>query len=148
MKYSTVNLDVTGCFGAVVMILLLLLLSISLSLDYIKNIAKSNKLINSNVKNTKYKYYIRKIVDKIFTSHQNLYSIKSMSKNMYYKKPKFGIKTRHDLHGQFSPFHLFIFVLNWQRDCEFRIVGGNICHSCGPLNRTLSVPLLTDRTLG
>ena len=127
---------------------LLLLLSISLSLDYSKNIAKSNKLINSNVKNTKYKYYIRKIVNKIFTSHQNLYSKKSMSKNMYYKKPKFGINTRHNLHGQFSPFHLCIFVLNWQRDCEFRIVGGNICHSCGPLNRTLSVPLLTDLTLG
>ena len=85
-------------------------LSISLSLDYIKNIAKSNKLINSNVKNTKYKYYMRKIVDKIFTSHQNLYSIKSMSKNMYHKKPKFGIKTRHNLHGQFSAFRLFIFV--------------------------------------
>ena len=65
-----------------------LLLLISLSLEYIKSIAKSNKLINSNVKNTKYKYYIRKIVDKIFTSHQNLYSIKSVSKNMYiyYKK--------------------------------------------------------------
>ena len=65
-----------------------------------------------------------------------------MSKNMYHKKPKFGIKTRHKLHGQFSPFHLFIFVLNWQRDCEFRIVGGNICHSCEPFNRTLSFPLL------
>ena len=64
-----------------------------------KNIAKSNKLINSNVNNTKYKYYIRKIVDKIFKSHQNLYSIKSMSKNIYHKKPKFGIKTRHNLHG-------------------------------------------------
>ena len=45
-----------------------------------------------------------------------------MSKNMYYKKPKFGINTRHNLHGQFSPFHLCIFVLNWQRDFEFRIV--------------------------
>ena len=126
----------------------LLLLSISLSLDYSKNIAKSNEIISSNVKNTKYKSYIRKIVDKIFTSHQNFYSIKSMSKNMYHKKPKFGINTRHKLYGQFSPFHLCIFVLNWQRDCEFRIVGGNICHSCGPLNRTLSVPLLTDLTLG
>ena len=127
----------------------LLSLLISLSLEYIKNMAKSNKLINSNVKNTKYKYYIsKKIVDKIFTNHQYLYSIKSMSKNMYYKKPKFGIKTRHNLHGQFSPFHLCIFLLNWHRDCEFRIVGGNICHGCGPLNRKLSVPLLTDLTLG
>ena len=62
---------------------IILLLLISLSLDYSKNKAKSNKLINSNVKNTTYKYYIRKIVDEIFTSHQNLYKIKSMSKNKY-----------------------------------------------------------------
>ena len=87
-------------------------------------------------------------MDRIFKIHQNSYSIKSMSKNMYYKKSKFGIKTRHNLHGQFSPFHLCIFVLNLQRDGEFRIVGGNICHSCRPLNRTLSVQLLTDLTLG
>ena len=71
-----------------------------------------------------------------------------MSKNMYYEKPKFGINTRHNVHGQFSPFYLCIFVLNWQRACEFRIVGGNICHSCGPLNQTFSVPFLTDLTLG
>ena len=71
-----------------------------------------------------------------------------MSKNMYHKEPKFGINTRHNLHGKFSPFHLCIFVLNRQRNCAFRIVGGNICHSCGPLNQTLSVPLLTDLTLG
>ena len=71
-----------------------------------------------------------------------------MSKNKYYKKPKFGIKKRHNLHGQFSPFQFRILVLNWKRDCEFRIVAGNVCHSCGPLNRTLSVPLLTDLTLG
>ena len=37
-----------------------LLLSISLSLDCNKTVAKSKELINSNAKNTKYKYYIRK----------------------------------------------------------------------------------------
>ena len=60
---------IQACY--LVEIIILLSLLISLSLDYVKDVAKSNKLINSNVKNTKYKYYIRKIVDKIFTSHQN-----------------------------------------------------------------------------
>ena len=51
-----------------------------LSFDCNNNVAKSNELINSKVKNTKYKYYMRKIVDKIFTSHQNLHSINSVPK--------------------------------------------------------------------
>ena len=55
---------------------------------------------------------------------------------------------RHNLQGQFSPYQFLILLLNWQRVSEFRIVGGNVCHSCGPLNRTLSVPLLTDLTIG
>ena len=49
---------------------------------------------------------------------------------------------RHNLQGQFSPYQFLISFLNRQRVSEFRMVGGNVCHSYGPLNRTLFVPLL------
>ena len=78
-----------------------------------------------------------------------------MSQNMYYKNPKFGLAVMHvacyplvKLQG--NSMHVLVNIsATWKsKDCEFRIIGGSICHSCGPLNRTLSVPVLTDVTLG
>ena len=63
----------------------------------------------------------------------------------FYKKPKFCTNVSQSLHVHPTGSHSLIFLLNTVRLFESLMWSGTNCHTLGPLNLIVSVPLKTLR---